>query len=258
MRFETIVVEQTDRIARITLGRVSSGNRIDERMASELREACDTLNREDSVWLLVITGAGEAFCLGTDPASLSVAERSRPATGLESLRVASSIAAFEQPVIAALNGDALDQGLELALACDIRIASAEVRLGLTQVESGAMPWDGGTQRLPRLVGRGRALEWVLAARVLEADEALKAGLVNEVVDGEAVSRRAQEIAFAIIEHGPIAARYLKEAVLAGMDGTLEQGLRLEADLNVILQSTDDRAEGIRSFPERRKPNYRGE
>lgn len=250
MRFETIVVEQTDRIARITLGRVSSGNRIDERMASELREACDTLNREDSVWLLVITGAGEAFCLGT--------ERSRPATALESLRVASSIAAFEQPVIAALNGDALDQGLELALACDIRIASAEARLGLTQVESGAMPWDGGTQRLPRLVGRGRALEWVLAARVLEADEALKAGLVNEVVDGEAVSRRAQEIAFAIIEHGPIAARYLKEAVLAGMDGTLEQGLRLEADLNVILQSTDDRAEGIRSFPERRKPNYRGE
>ena len=252
MRFETILHEQTDRIARITLARAASGNRINERMASEVREVCDSVRRDEGVWVVVIAGAGGTFCLGTDPAALSDQK------ALARLRVASSVAGVEQPVIAALNGDAFDQGLELALACDIRIASTEARFGLTQVERGLMPWDGGTQRLPRLVGRGRAMEWILAPRIADAGEGLEAGLVNEVVDGSDVLRRAHEVASAIARHGPIAARYLKEATQRGLDGTLEHGLRLEADLNFILQSTEDRAEGIRSFLERREPRYTGE
>ena len=158
----------------------------------------------------------------------------------------------------ALNGDALGQGLELALACDIRVASETSRFGLTQVEEGSLPWDGGTQRLPRLVGRGSALEMILTSRILTAKEAMDIGLVNEIAAHDQVPVRAQQIAATIACHGPIATRYLKEAVTQGMDMTLEQGLRLEADLNITLQSTSDRAEGIRSFLDRRTPEYTGE
>ena len=160
--------------------------------------------------------------------------------------------------MAAVIGNALDQVLELALACDLRIASDASRFGLTQIMDGLIPWDGGTQRLPRLVGRSLAMEMVLSARVLDAPEALEIGLVNETVPTDMVSARAKEMAQLIAGHGPIAARYLKEAILKGADLTLEQGLRLEADLNLLLQTTTDRAEGVGSFLERRRPHYRAE
>ena len=131
-------------------------------------------------------------------------------------------------------------------------------MGLTQVGDGAMPWDGGTQRLPRLVGRTRAMEMVLTSRLVDAREALEIGLVNQVVEPDRVLRRSLDVASTIAGQGPIAARYLKEAVLKGLDMTLEQGLRLEADLSFLLQSTTDRAEGIQSFLEKRKPEYKGD
>ena len=256
MSRESVFVEIDGRVATVTLDRASSGNAVSEQMAFELRDACDRLDRDDEVWVAVITGKGDAFCRGSEPPSLGPGDDTLGK--LSTLRVAARVAALEKPVIAALNGDAMDQGLELALACDIRIAPSGARLGLTQVKRGVMPWDGGTQRLPRLVGRSRAMEMVLTSRVLESQEALEAGMVNEVVEPDQVLPRAIEIAAKIAGHGPIAARYLKEAVLKGADMTLEQGLRLEADLNFILQSTADRAEGIRSFLERRHPDYRGE
>ena len=172
--------------------------------------------------------------------------------------MASAVADIEKPVIAAINGDATDQGLELALACDIRVASERARFGLTQVETGLVPTDGGTQRLPRLIGRARALEMILTSRLIDAAEAKHIGLVSDIVAPSEVLARAQEIASAIAKHGPIASRYLKEAVLQGLDMTLSQGLRLEADLSFLLQSTADRAEGIDSFLERREPDYKGE
>ena len=256
MPFETILVENEGRLATLTLDRASTGNAVNQRMAVELADACEQLDQDDDIWVVVITGIGDAFCLGADSSVTQMAQAG--AESLLSLRVAGCVAAIEKPVIAALNGDAIGQGLELALACDMRIASSQARFGLTQVNDGLMPWDGGTQRLPRLVGLGRAMEMILTSRMVDAGEALEMGLVNEAAEPGQVMQRVQETASTIAGQGPIAARYIKEAVLKGQDMTLEQGLRLEADLNIILQSTADRAEGIRSFLEKRSPQYRGE
>lgn len=151
----------------------------------------------------------------------------------------------------------MDHGLELALAGDLRIAAATARLGLTDLAHGAFPWDGGTQRLPRLVGPAWAQDLILASRVIDSAEALALGLVNQVVTADQLLAQAQALAAQIAAGGAIAARYVKEAVLKGMNLTLDQGLRLEADLNIILQSTADRAEGIQSFLQRRDPKFSG-
>jgi enoyl-CoA hydratase len=248
--FDTIRLDVDQRIAIVTLARPERSNTLNERMAFELREACHLVRQNDDVRVVVLTGEGDAFCRGTD---FSESQRS-----FERLKVADAVASIEKPVIAALNGDARDQGLELALACDMRVTSSDARLGLAQVQSGLIPWDGGTQRMPRLIGRGRAMEMILASRIVDAQEALNMGLVNHLAEPGQALTKAREIASAIAGHGPIASRYLKEAVLKGADMTLDQGLRLEADLNFILQTTADRAEGLRSFLERRAPEYHGE
>ena len=258
MAFQTIELDIRERIATLRLNRPASGNAIDHLMAAEVAEACEHIAQNDDVWAVIIAGAGDTFCAGTD--ADAVREAFDAPELLNLLRVAEKVAAIEKPVVAAIDGDAIDQGFELALACDIRVASEGARFGLTHVERGLIPWDGGTQRLPRLAGRATALEMILTSRVLTAAEAFDLGVVNEVVDSgeEKVLLRARELAETVVSHGPIAAGYLKEAVLKGMDMTLDQGLRLEADLNVILQSTSDRAEGIRSFLERRDPKYAGQ
>ena len=246
--------EVSEHIATITLCRPDAGNAIDELMAAALRDACERARQDDDVRVVVIAGAGNAFCLGTD------SNAGRPDAGdMARLRVSDAAAAIEKPTIALLNGDALDQGLELALACDARVAAADARLGLTQVRRGMMPWDGGTQRLPRLIGQSGALEMILTGRVVRAADAIDAGLVNWAQSSVAdAAEYAYGLAARMAAHAPIAARYLKETLLKGVDMTLAQGLALEADLSVILQSTSDRAEGIGSFLERREPRYRGE
>ncbi|MCH7626994.1 MAG: enoyl-CoA hydratase/isomerase family protein [Chloroflexi bacterium] len=219
--------------------------------ALDLRDAAEHVRRDEEAWVVVLVVNATSHTEGEN-------KREFDAGAVEEKRVADSVAAIEKPVVFAVSGDAMDQVLELALACDVRIASDASRFGLTQIKDGLIPWDGGTQRLPRLVGRSRAMEMVLSARVLDAREALEIGLVNETVPLESVNDRAREIAQLIAGHGPIATRYLKEAILKGADLTLDQGLRLEADLNLLLQTTTDRAEGIGSFLERRRPKYRGE
>ena len=249
-----VSVEVADGIATVYLDRPDAGNRLSERMAAGIRDVFDSLERDDRVRVVVIAGRGEVFCGGSDP---PVNEPDFPQTA-DRLRISSRIAACAKPVIAALNGDAVDQGLEMALACDFRLASEDARLGLTQVGAGLLPWDGGTQRLPRLVGQGRAMEMVLTSRVVGAREAMEMGLVDMVAGRDEVLPEAWKLAETIATHGPIAARYAKEAVRTGRDLPLDQGLRLEADLNILLQSTDDRAEGIRSFLEKRPPTYGGQ
>ena len=244
----SIRIEAEGAIAVITLDRPRSGNSITERMAAELRDACRRVSEDDGARVVVVTGSGGVFCRGSEP----------PADGTYgALAAAGDLASIDKPVIAAINGDAIDQGLELALSCDIRIAARTARLGLTQLSRGTVPWDGGTQRLPRTVGRSRAMEMVLTSRLVDADEALDIGLVSLVTEESELHRRALDTASEIAAFGPVAVRYVKEAVLKGMDLSLDQGLRLEADLNVILHSTGDRAEGIRSFLDRRPPCYTG-
>ncbi len=160
-------------------------------------------------------------------------------------------------MVCAVQGDALSAGLELALACDVRIAAAGARFGFPETGMGVVPMGGGTQRLARLVGRGKALEMILTAEPIDAEAALAAGLVSAVVPGDRLAAEAEAVALRIAERGPIAVRYAKEAISRGLEMTLEQALRYENDLTIILQTTEDRAEGVRAFLEKRQPEFKG-
>ena len=241
-------------VATVTLANGEPGNRIDAGLATELREACRVVMNDEDIHLLILTGSGEVFSVGRET------KNEEPAPGLDwlvQLQVASSLAALPIPVLVAVNGDALDHGLELALAGDLRVAASTARFGLTDLSRGVLPWDGGTQRLPRLVGQAWARDMILTSRIIDASQALALGLVNRVVEPDRLMAEVRQLADSILAGGPIAARYAKEAVRKGMDLSLGQGLGLEADLNVILQSTTDRAEGIQSFLQRRQPKFTG-
>ena len=245
----------------MTLNRPRSRNRVNLDMAYDIREVCRLLTEEaDGLRAVALTGLGANFSCGREKLTASGARRNGMTLDqwLELHQAASSIAGLEVPVIAALNGDATDHGLELALACDLRVADAGARMGFTDASAGRMPWDGGTQRLTRLAGPTLALDMLLTSRLVDAPEAAAAGLVNRVSRPDRALEDSLALACLIASAAPIASRYIKEAVLSGMDMALTQGLGLEADLSVILQSTRDRAEGLRSFFEKRDPEFRGE
>ncbi len=242
------------KVATICLAGPDSRNCIDDTMAEEIRDACLRTSEDEECRLLTVTGSGDCFSEGR--AALDDGEGS-PAERMGRLKVADTLADLPMPVLIVLNGDAIGQGLELALAGDLRICSDNARFGLWEPGQPAVPWDGGTQRLPRLVGPAWALDMALTGRNIDSAEALNIGLVSRVAPAAKLDGAARDLAEQILASAPIAARYAKEAVGKGMDLSLEQGLRLEADLSVILQSTADRAEGLASFKERRPPKYRG-
>lgn len=248
--------KQDGPLATITLSRPEISNRVGPEMAAELREVCQAVQEDETIRLVVLTGAGNQFSVGREPIPKN-ADGSSTNQGHTDLQAASAIAAIQVPVIVAVNGDAMDHGLEMAIAGDIRVAVSHAKFGLTDLAAGVFPWDGATQRLPRLIGPGWARDMILTSRIIDAEQALAVGLVSRVVDSERLMEETLTLAESILAGGPIAARYAKEAVSQGMDLTLDQGLRLEADLNVLLQSTTDRAEGLGSFLERRPPNYTG-
>ncbi len=212
--------------------------------AARLIELLEEIEDDDSVRMLAITGSGAAFCTGFAP-------EVSPA-------VVESLAVLSKPTVAIVNGDAIDEGLELAMAADIRVASAAARFALTQLTRGALPHFGGTQRLPRLVGPGHALRMLLTGASIDGAEAHRIGLVAYLAKNERdLGRVAGSVVEAILSRAPLAARIVKDAVLKGYDMTLEQGVRLEEDLYALLQTTADRAEGVRAFLEKRKPLFRG-
>ena len=240
---ETVIFAKKDYIAYITLNRPEVDNIVNQQLAQEMEDICCGINQDDDIYVVVITGAGDkAFCSGSEVR----------------MNVATAVAGIDRPVIAAINGDALGEGLELALSCDIRLASDKARFGLPQVASGIIPMNGGTQRLPRLVGKGKALELVLTAETISAEEAIEIGLVSKVVPQKNLASEAETLAQNIASKAPISLRYIKEAVNKGMDLTLEQGLRLEADLYLLLHTTADRTEGIKAFLEKRPPQFKGQ
>ncbi|MBF8267096.1 MAG: 3-hydroxybutyryl-CoA dehydratase [Dehalococcoidia bacterium] len=258
--WETLLYRKRRGVALVTLSRPQARNCVNLQMATELREVCHLVEQDEDVRVVVITGAGETFCAGDEEEALPLEGESpveQMKTSLELRRAAGFLGGIGKPVVAAINGDALGHGLEMALACDIRIASDSARLGLPQICQGGIPWDGGTQRLPRIVGRARAADMLLTGRVIDATEALRIGLVHQVAPRGEIAGLVEEVAGAVAALAPVAARYAKEAVLKGMDLTLEQGMRLEMDLNLLLQTTEDRAEGIASFLERRWPDFKG-
>lgn len=249
-----VLYQRLGHVASITLNRPDSGNRIDEILAAGLRDACRRALEDDEAYVVLITGTGAVFSAGAaglpgDAAALEEAMSRR--------RVADALSAIPKPTIGAINGDAIGQGLELALACDLRIAAEGARLALDQVRHGLIPWDGGTQRLPRLIARGVAVDMILTGRSIDAVEARDAGLVSEVLPGASVPQRGKELADRLASMAPIAAGYVKEAVHKGMDMPLDQAIRLEADLALLLHTTRDRAEGIQAFLQRRRSEFRG-
>jgi enoyl-CoA hydratase len=248
------------RVARLTLVNPPL-NLVTRELLDELNEALATLQAAEpgDVRAVVVTGAGErAFSAGSHVGEF---EAQRGPGGRERLaleeRTSSRIAALPMPTIAAIEGNALGGGLELALACDLRIASARAKLGLPEVRLAVIPGAGGTQRLPRVVGLARAKELVLTGKVLDADEAARIGLVHEVVPaGEAVSR-ATAIGEEIAARGPIAVREAKRLLDDALDTPLEDGLAAELEASLRVFATDDLLEGSSSFFAKRDPDYRG-
>ena len=253
MAYRGVIYRTDGRVAVVTLDQPATENLIDDSVAFDLRAACRRAGEDDNVRVVVITGSGPVFSSGAAPF-----DEPGPAEALGRRRVSDAIAGIPKPVICAINGDATGQGLEIALACDIRIAAEGATLAMDQARSGMLPWDGGSQRLPRLAPRGLAIEMLLTGRRVDAGEALDAGLVSEVTAVPSAEQRALERAREMAEFAPIAASYAKEAVLKGMDMPLDQAVRLEADLAVLLHSTKDRAEGIGAFLEKRQPRFTGE
>ena len=259
MHRQTIKCERTKFQVTLTLPHAEAGVTVGVTAAEELMDCCRELSLEDGLRLVTITGAGDAFAMGREklPDDLLEADPPERMAWLKRMGVAKAVAALPMPVLAILNGDAVAHGLEIALAADLRLAVETARLGPGAPAKVGFPFDGMTQRLPRLVGPAMARDMLLTGRTLSASEALGVGLVNRVVSRDALEETAVEIAEQIISAAPIAARYAKEAVMAAGDLPLAQGLRLEADLSIILQSTDDRAEGLRSFAEKRTPHFTG-
>ena len=264
MSYVTLIYTRKDHVAYITLNRPEVNNIINQQLAQELEDVCHQISRDDDIYVVVVTGAGgRAFCRGSELEQLiqsgdtgKTLSAKLKGVGL-SYSAAAAIAGIDRPVIAAINGDALGQGLEIALSCDIRLASHKAWLGFPHVAIGFIPMDGGTQRLPRLVGKGKALELILTAEIISAEEAFEIGLVNKVVAEDNLAAEVEALAKTIASKGPIALRYAKEAVNKGLDLTLEQGLRLEADLYFILHTTADRTEGIKAFLQERPPQFKG-
>ena len=248
---QTIRTQATGAIAYITLTRPE----IDAATIAELRAACGSIADDAAVRAAVLSGEGTVFSSGWAPALLGDAAALREAGALDD--PFGCFAALPKPVVVAVNGDAVGGGLALALTADIRIASDTALFALPEVSAGLIPVAGATQRLARLVGRGEALRLVLTGETIDAAEALRIGLVSEVVPVADLSARATAIAERLAERGPIALQYAKEAVTRGIDMTLEQALRFETDLTVILQTTDDRAEGVQAFLDKRKPQFKG-
>ncbi len=259
MTYEAIQYELGDGVATVTLNRPDVHNAMNDLMRRELKRCFESVADADDVRVVVVTGAGaKAFSAGADIREF--VEPLVPTRFRDSRRRVDFRAVMDrcpQPIIAAIGGYAFGGGLELALACDIRIAAANATLGLTEVNLAIIPGGGGTQRLPRVVGRGKALEMILTGARIPADEALRIGLVERVVpEGQALAA-ATELARALAARAPVALRYAKEAVVKGLELPLADGLRLETDLSTLLRTTEDRVEGAKAFLEKRPPRWTG-
>jgi len=259
MTLENIRTEQRDAILFLTFDRPKVLNALNQATIAELQSVFAAVRTDDSIRAVIITGAGDkAFVAGADISELAQAD-SRNGKDLAQRGQAAFTAMEEcgKPVIAAINGFALGGGCELALACTLRIASENAKLGQPEVKLGLVAGYGGTQRLPRLVGKGAALQLLLTGEIISAQEALRIGLVNEVVPAERLMPRAEEIARAIAAVAPIAVRHTLEAVHHGYDQALSDGLFLEASLFGLCCATDDKAEGTRAFLEKRPATWKG-
>jgi len=258
-QFENLLYDKKDHIAYVTVNRPKVLNALNPATMEDLRRAFTAAQYDPEVRVVILTGAGEkAFVAGAD---LNELRKFTLIEGKEHTHIGQSvldlIENLGKPVIACVNGFALGGGCELAMACTMRLASENAKLGQPEVTLGLIPGYGGTQRLPRLVGRGVAMQLVLTGGMISAQEAYRIGLVNEVVAAAELIPRAEAIAKKIIANAPLAVQYAMEAVNHGMDMPLKEGLYLEATLFGLICGTEDKNEGTTAFLEKRAANFKG-
>ena len=256
--FETLRLDRQGRVAIITINRPDKRNALNIKTREEGAALLDQLREDDSVGVVVFTGAGDkAFIAGADIGEFAGRTAITQREVMTSRSLFTAIDTFPKPVIAMINGYCLGGGCELALACDIRIASENASFGQPEINLGIIPGGGGTQRLPRLVGEGKAMEMILTGEIIDARTAFTIGLVNHVVPADQLQAKTLEMANRIAEKSPIALQLAKEAVKLASKSNLDEGLRREVDLFALCFSTEDKNEGVSAFLEKRKPAFKG-
>ena len=260
--YERILYEKDGRIALITINRPERRNAIDAQTSYELKKAFTDFNDDDDLWVAILTGAGDkAFSAGNDLVAMSELMAGKLKLDPEIARTpfGGITRGFEcwKPIIAAINGYCLAGGLEIAVSCDIRVASEHAMFGVPEVTRAIIPGASGTQRLPRMLPKGIALELLITGGHFDAEWALRYGLVNHVVPADQVMAKAREIAEAICQNGPLAVRAVKESALRGLELSMEEGLKQETQFSVKVMASEDAREGPLAFAQKRKPEYKG-
>ncbi len=259
MSDNSLLIEKQDNVAILTLNRPEIMNALNFSLLYALKKEVEQLRLEPDIRVIIITSAGQkAFCAGADLKERASMDELQVKDFIFTIRnLFTSIELLNKPVIAAVNGIALGGGTELALACDIRIASANASMGLTETRLAIIPGAGGTQRLPRLIGRGKAKELIFTGRRVDAQEALQIGLVNSICSQDDLLDECKKMAAMICQAGPIAIEQAKYAINYGLETDLNTGLAIESNAYWVTIPTKDRLEGLAAFREKRKPVYKG-
>jgi len=259
MTYQTLLVDVKDGVATVTVNRPDKLNALNDQVVADLRAAVAALKADLAVKGVILTGAGpKAFVAGADIGNLAqLGVMDGREFALRGQAMLNALETIGKPVLAAVNGFALGGGCELALACHIRIAGENAKFGQPEVKLGITPGYGGTQRLPRIVGKGRALHLLLSAELIDAQEALRIGLVTKVVPADQLMAEAEKLMRTILANGPVAVALTIEAVHQGLEMTLAEGLQLEADLFGLVASTQDMKEGLTAFLEKRPARFEG-
>lgn len=256
--YKTIRLETKDGIGYLILNRPEVRNAFNREMIDEIRDALRHVDRDHAIQVLIVTGAGKAFQAGADIAELREMKPMDILRWNEGIvRINAALEKLRQPVIAAINGPAMGGGLELAISCTLRVMAQSAKLALPEVKLGIIPGTGGTQRLPRLIGKGRAAEIILTGAVIGAEEALNMGLVNRVAPDTETLTVAEDLAGQIMANAPIAVEMAKDALETGKDLPLEQAVQYSQKNCVTCFSTEDMKEGTSAFLEKRKPEFKG-
>ena len=258
MVYETIIIEIEDGIAIVTLNRPEVLNALSSQVFNDLAAAAITLENDDSVRAVIITGGEKVFAAGADVKQLASLSAVDVATGIRPSRKAFHLLeALKKPVIAAIAGYALGGGCELTLTMDVRIAADTAQFGFPEIKLGILPGGGGTQRLPRLIGAGKAKELIFSGDIINAEEALRIGLVNKVVPVTELMSEAKKMAKKFTSRGPVALQLAKSCINEGLQMDLEIGLNYEHKCFSLLFATEDQKEGMKAFIEKRKPHFKG-
>lgn len=254
--FTNIICEKIDHIYKITINREKQLNALNKDVLEELDKAIDILNNDEGIFVGIISGQGRAFVAGADINEMKDMnfEEGRKFSE-EGNRVFRKIESSPKPIIAAINGFCLGGGLELAMSCDIRIASQKAKLGLVELNIGIIPGFGGTQRLPKIVGIGKAKELTYSAKIIDAKEALKINLVNTVIEEDKLMDETIKMAKDISTKGQLAVRYAKIAINQGLDMSIDNGIKLESNLFGMCFASYDQKEGMEAFLEKREANF---